>query len=157
MAFNTEERDLPGLWDGGVYNDARPVWYAGLCKMVPAMARNPETTQEFLAAMLLESGLDNLIVGNNAKNGASNPYLGIGWCQLDTGYHAVTVEAIHSIRNDPLFSLSYILNNEDLSFVGKHGLYFNKKRWHAWKPEKIDPLTGWSPLEAVREAWEKAV
>lgn len=150
-----EERDLPKIWDGG-FNPDRLDWYTRLVLDHGGIRGGRDVVAEFIAAMMLESGLDNLTVGNNARNGSDNPYLGIGWCQLDTGYHATSVVDVHAIRFDPQWSLDYIATNDDLCYQGPSRTWLNKQRWHAWEPERLDPPEGeWSPIEATLAAYDR--
>lgn len=159
------ERDLPPIWttekereehpEWGVYNTQRIEWYTSLTQSSGLILGGRSIIPEFIAAMIQESGLDNLEPGNNAKNGANNPYLGTGWCQLDTGYHVVSIDQMHILRADPLASLQYVAQHPDLTTHGRLHTEFNKQRWHAWELENIDPHEGWSPLEAAYTAWDK--
>lgn len=150
----TEERELPLLWSDAGFGTERLDWYTSLAgKILPF--NNRATVAEFIAAMMLESGLDNLTIGNNAKHGSNNPWLGIGWCQLDTGYHATTLEFVHALRDDPSESLRYIVGNADLCYQGASNIWFNKQRWHAWEPEKVDPAAGFNPFEKCLESWDR--
>lgn len=149
------EQAMSPLWAlSGAFIPERVDFYTRLV-VESTIGRNKAVVTEFIAAMMLESGLDNLIVGNNAVNGSNNAFLGIGWCQLDTGYHVADLDQMHTLRSDPLQSLLYILRTPDLCYVGKYNTYFNKKRWHAWDAQRIDPQQGWSPLEATMESYDR--
>lgn len=108
---------------------------------------------EFIAAMIGESNLNNRALGDANPD----PHFGVGWCQLDTGFHATTHERIIAIRADPLWSLMYVLDpaNGLVRHQGGRMTHFNKQRWHAWEPDQIDPVTGWSPLNAALEAYDR--
>ena len=151
--FTTEtERAENPTWK--LYNTERISWYTSLVVDSGLVRGGWRVIPEFVAAMIMESGLDNLTVGNNAKNGADNPWVGVGWCQLDTGYHVTDLEALHTLRADPHESLRYVTSTPDLCKHGKLQTYFNKQRWHAWEPEVIDPDDGWSPLQAAFNVWD---
>lgn len=152
------ERDLPPLWDPltGAFNDERVRWYTELTVSSGLFRGGRAVIPEFIAAMMWESQLDNLVVGNNAKNGADNVYLGIGWCQLDTGYHCKTMGTLHELRRDPGYAIEMIAETPDLCKHGKKRSYFNKQRWHAWEAETIDPEEGWNALEVALKVWDEA-
>ena len=151
-----EERALPPLWDDNGFNTERVEWYTALVVNHSHHWGGRDVIAEFIAVMMLEAGLDNLNLGNNAKNGSDNPYIGIGWCQLDTGYHASTVQMIHDLRNDPTIALDYIVATSDLAYVGTERVWLNESRWHAWNAERIDPTDGsWSPLATCLDAYDK--
>ena len=150
-----EERALPPLWESG-FNPERVDWYTSLVIDHPVNWGGREVVAEFIAAMMLESGLDNLTLGNNAKNGSDNPTIGISWCQLDTGYHAQPLELVHALRADPTEALDYITTTPDLSYIGTERVWLTTTRWHAWKAERIDPTDGsWSPLAATLAAYDR--
>lgn len=150
-----EERALPKMWPAsGGFDPTRIDWYIGITGNLLPYNRK-ETVAEFVAAMMLESGLDNLTIGNNARNGSDNPWLGIGWCQLDTGYHATSLEFVHELRQNPLASINYILETPDLCYVGYSNVWFNKQRWHAWDADRLDPQTGFNPYQKCLEAWDR--
>jgi len=155
-----EERALPPIWKDGNYSKDRIEWYARLILEDGRVLGGESVIAEFLAAMILESNLDNLIIGNNAKNGSNNAQLGIGWCQLDTGWHVADLDVMHDLRADPLLSLQYVLTNADLSHTTPNMTWFNKRRWNAWwdktadRPrwERLDPTGSWSPYLAALTA-----
>lgn len=151
-----EEREAHPEWEA--YNTDRIEWYTELVISSGLIKGGRSIIPEFIAAMIGESQLKNLALGNNALNGSNNPYIGIGWCQLDTGYHATSLEFVHMLRNDPLHSIVYIASTPDLCTHGELQSYFNKQRWHAWEPEVIDPgPEQWSPLKAAYAAWDKVI
>lgn len=150
------ERALPAIWTDSGYNDNRPRFYLDLVNRSGLVKGGADVICEFVAAMLLESGLDNLAIGNNAQNGSDNPQLGIGWCQLDTGYHVANLDALHLFRSTPEAPFFYVVGNDDLCYHGAFRTHFNKQRWHAWEKKRIDPKTGWNPLEAMHTAWVDA-
>jgi len=150
-----EERALPAIWVDGL-NTERIDWYTELVIDHPLHWGGREVVAEFIAAMLLESGLDNLTLGNNANNVGDTPHIGIGWCQLDTGYHATPLEYVHTLRADPTVSLDYIAATPDLAYIGTERIWLNSSRWHAWEPKRIDPTDGsWSPLKAALESYDR--
>ena len=150
-----EERNLPPIWDEG-FNPERLDFYTSLVVNDSKNWGGRDVIAEFVAAMMLESGLDNLTLGNNAKNGSDNPYIGIGWCQLDTGYHAQPLDFVHELRADPTAALDYIARTPDLAYIGTERIWLNESRWHAWKPERIDPTDGtWSPLAATLASYDR--
>lgn len=150
-----EERALPPIWRDGVKNEERIDWYTRLTIESEVIRGGIDVIPEFIAAMICESSLDNLLVGNNAKNGSDNVWLGISWCQLDTGWHVADLDTLHQFRGDPLAPLIYVANNDDLCDQGGIHTHFNEQRWHAWEPEIIDPAQGWNPLKAAHEAWDR--
>ena len=154
--MNLEEQRLPPVWANGVFSAARFDWYSALVVDSGLIFGGRDTVSEFVAAMCGESSLDNLAVGNNAKNGSTNPSLGIGWCQLDTAWHVKDLAHLHQLRSDPLESLQYVADPAN-GLVSHGGLrtYFNKQLWHAWEAENIDPTTGWSMLAQAEAAWER--
>jgi hypothetical protein len=157
-----EELNLPPLWGEEGFGTARVDWYVGITGNTFPF-NNRETVAEFVAAMMLEAGLNNMKLGNNALNGSDNPFIGVGWCQLDTGYHATSIDFMHELRQNPFRSLTYILETPDLVEVGGSKLWFNKKRWHAWadengkvKKDDIDPSDGsFNPLQKCMESWDR--
>ena len=158
MSIFADEQNLPPLWKDGFYNPARFDFYTKLVLNSGLVRGGREVVAEFIAAMCMESSLDNLIVGNNAKNGSSNASLGIGWCQLDTAYHIASLDWMHLIRLDPEISLIYVCDESNgLCSQGGIRTHFNRQFWHAWKPSKIDPTTGWSPLAEAEKAYDRAI
>jgi len=149
-----EERALPQIWDEG-FHPERIDWYTNLVVEAELIRGGVDVIPEFIAAMIMESGLDNLKIGNNAKHGNNNPWLGISWCQLDTGYHVADLEQLHTFRSDPILPLIYVATNPDLCDQGGTQTHFNEQRWHAWEPKTIDPQEEWNPLQAAHESWER--
>lgn len=154
-----EERALAPIWNNGVKSVERFDWYTRLIVDSGKVLGGRDTISEFVAAMARESSLDNLIVGNNAKNGSDNAGLGIGWCQLDTQWHVGGgLDGLHWLRSDPFISLAYVTDPANgLCKHGKLRTYFNKQRWHAWEPEIIDPKDGWSALAEAEAAYDRVV
>jgi hypothetical protein len=148
-----DERALPPIWEDGRFSSERIEWYTRLVVQSELIKGAEYVIPEFIAAMICESSLDNLTVGNNAKHGSGNEWLGISWLQLDTGYHVASLEALHTFRVDPMNPLVYVATQRDLCRHGKLSTHFNRLRWKAWTQEKIDPAEGWNPLEAAIKAW----
>jgi hypothetical protein len=158
MSTFSEERSLPRLWTAGSYNPARFNWYTKLVINSGLVRGGRSVIPEFIAAMCAESSLDNLIIGNNAKNGSNNTSLGIGWCQLDTAWHVKSLEEMHAFRDSALLVLKYVCNPaNELCSQGGAWTHFNRKFWYAWTPSKIDPLEGWSPLKEAGKAYDTLV
>jgi hypothetical protein len=154
------ERDLPPMWssaDG--YDPARAEWYTRQVLDSHLVHGDELVVPELIMAMICESRLDNLIIGNNAKNGSSNPYLGVSWMQLDTGYHVASIEMMHALRADPMVALRYVVQTPDLCTLDEHGMTaFNKGRWYGWDEDKFDDLKYLvviTPRQAAMDAWEK--
>lgn len=145
---HTAEVTLRPIFDQG-YHPERIDFYLRLC--VEAGVRGDDTILELVAAMIGESGLDNRKFGDSDM---MNPNFGVGWMQLDTGYHVKDLSSLIAFRADPLASLHYVLATPDLCKRGKLRDHFNEQRWHAWEAEVIDPTEGWSPLEAVTKRME---
>ena len=156
--FETE-RALPPIWDDGAHSPERIDWYTRLVVDFGAIKGGRAVIPEFIAAMILESSLDNLIIGNNARNGSTgaNAYsLGISWVQLDTNYHVKDLNFLHTLRSDPLWALGYVADPANgLCSQGGRWTHFKKQAWHAWEPTKIDPVDGWSPLQAALDAYDR--
>lgn len=153
-----EEAALPPIWYDGVKNTARFDWYTKLLVDWNLVRGGKAVVSEFVAAMALESSLDNLILGNNAKLGSDNVGVGVGWCQLDTGWHVqpASVEQFHLIRSDPFVSALYVCDPANgLCVQGGLRTHFKKERWHAWKPERLDPVEGWSVLKEAEAAYDR--
>lgn len=154
--FTTAEQRESGEWPEPFYPD-RIDWYTRLVVDSGVILGGRDVIPEFIAAMICESSLDNLNLGNNAKNGSDNPTIGVSWVQLDTGYHVGNLDLMHAYREDPLQPLLYVARTPDLCRHGRLRSHFTRRRWHAWTQEKIDPTDGWSPLAAALEAWDRVV
>jgi hypothetical protein len=148
---HAQEVALPAIFASG-FNPARIDWYTRLCVESERIRGGVEVIPEFVAAMIGESSLNNRALGDANPD----PHFGVGWCQLDTGYHATTHERIIAIRSDPLWSLTYITDpaNKMVRHEARR-TWFATQLWHAWEPARIDPVTGWSPLAAAYDAWER--
>lgn len=147
---HAQEVALPKIFDNG-FNYERINWYTTLVIEHGGVRGGASVIPEFIAAMIQEAGLNNRALGDQ------NPdiHFGVGWMQFDTQYYATTHGQIMAIRQDPLFSLGYALSTPDLCYQGGVATHFNKQRWNAWEPASIDPVTGWSPLKAALNAWDK--
>lgn len=158
MSVFDDERALPPIFAGGVKDTARFDFYTKLVVDSGLVKGGRDVVSELIAAMCAESSLDNLIVGNNAKHGSNNQSLGIGWMQLDTGWHVDSLDHLHFLRSDPLASLVYVCDPAN-GLVKQGGVrtHFNKQRWHAWEPETIDPVVGWSPLREAEAAYDRVL
>jgi hypothetical protein len=150
-----EERALPPIFGPDGYSPARIEWYTRLVIASEVVRGGVDVIPELIAAMIGESNLDNLAIGNNAAHGSDNVWLGVSWMQLDTGYHVADLETLHAFREDPLRPLVYVAGNADLCDQGGTSTHFNRQRWHAWDPETIDPDEGWNPLRAAHDAYER--
>lgn len=154
-----QEAAMPPIWLSGVHSPARIDWYTRLVIDSGLVRGGVLVIPELVAAMILESSLDNLIVGNNAKNGrpAGHPAfgsLGVSWVQLDTLYHVGTLAELHDYRSDPLVPLGYVTDPENgLCSQGGYATHFRREFWNAWRTDRLDPVDGWNPLRAAHEAW----
>ena len=142
---------MPAIWDDGFHPD-RIDWYTRLCIESEIIRGGVRVIPEFVAAMIAESALENRRFGDSNK---TSPHFGVGWMQYDTGYYANPLDTLIQIRADPLFSLTYLAGLPDLFRQGGQQSWFNKQRWHAWERHTIDPDSGWSPLAAALDAWER--
>jgi hypothetical protein len=157
-ATGIEERALPPIWRDGVKSTARFDWYTKLLVDWSLVRGGKPVVAEFIAAMALESSLDNLILGNNARNGSDNAGVGVGWCQLDTQWHVADLDKLHWLRSDPFASALYVTDPANgLCVQGGIRTHFNKTRWHAWDAARIDPVEGWSPLKEAEAAYDRVV
>jgi hypothetical protein len=159
------ERELPPLFNDGTYDPTRIRFYLEVVVAHPGIrgGDNPRAVYcEFVAAMIVEAGLNNLTLGNNAahRNVTSehaNTFVGVSWCQLDTGYHVADLDALHWLRADPRHPLDYIGLNDDLTYQGTDRTWFNTNRWHGWNPEDMDPTDKWSPWRATTAMWDQSL
>ncbi len=127
--------------------------------------RGRDAITQLVAIGAAESGLDNLAVGDNAKNNTPrgtfipnlvDPHtngpidvhfsLGLGWLQHDSGWMRADALVngvgftIEAIRQDPAYSIDLLVRRP--GFVLLQGLertYINFKAWATW-PEKSDPF-----------------
>jgi len=146
-----QEAALPPIFKGSVYSPARIEWYTRFVVESGLVRGGAAVIPELIAAMIAESALNNRALGD------ANPdiHFGVGWMQLDTGFHVPSLEALLAIRLDPLYTLTYVTTpSNGLITLGAAATHFKKSRWNAWKPEIIDPVSGWSPLQAALTAWE---
>lgn len=115
--------------------------------------RGRDAIVELVAIGAAESGLDNLAVGNNAKNGtppASAAYydLGIGWLQVDTYWLQRNIDAGHwpadkdwrTFRADAYQSIDYLVTVPGfVLYQGQDDTYIKYENWNVW-PAKSDPF-----------------
>ena len=148
---HAQEIALPAIFDGGFHSD-RIVWYTRLVVESGLVRGGASVIPELIAAMISESSLDNTIFGDANPD----PQFGVGWMQMDTGYHVHSLENLLAIRSDPLHSLVYATDPANgLCKQGGRATWFNKQAWHAWEPAIIDPPSGWSPLGAAIDAYNE--
>ena len=156
MGVNLTEALLPPVWSGGVKDTSRFDFYTRLVVESGLILGGKDTVSEIIAAMCGESSLDNLLVGNNARNGSNNTSLGISWMQLDTAWHVKDLTFMHALRSDPIVALRYVADPANgLCSHGGLRTYFNKQLWHAWEAENIDPVEGWSMLAEAEAAYDR--
>jgi hypothetical protein len=146
-----QEVALPLIFGGG-FHPERIDWYTRLTVESGLVKGGATRIPEFIAAMISESSLNNRALGD------SNPdiHFGVGWMQFDTQYHARSLDTIMAVRSDPLWSLQYA--TDPVNGLCRHGTFatdFKKNLWNAWRDETINPSTGWSPLGAAFDAWER--
>lgn len=146
-----EDAAMPGIFADGFHPD-RIDWYTRLVIEDGRVRGGVEVIPELIAAMIMESGLKNREFGDSDK---TNPNFGVGWMQHDTGYTIPDIATLVALRADPLNPLGHTLANPDLARQGGRRTWFNKQRWHAWEREIIDPTSGWSPLDAAHDAWDR--
>ena len=115
--------------------------------------RGRETITQLIAIGAAESGLDNLAIGNNAKNGTdpTHPayyYCGWGWLQFDEYWMAQnkTLNGVDynviELRKDPLYSLNLIMRTPGyVLFQGVDSTYIKWTLWSAY-PRKTDGFMG---------------
>ena len=123
-------------------------FYAGVV-LADKRIRGRETIATLLAIGAAESGLDNLAIGNNAKNGTpeTSPayfYCGWGWLQHDEYWllqdwivNKVVYDLI-ALRRDPAYSVDLLSRRPGLIlFQGGAQTYINFTRWATY-PKKSD-------------------
>lgn len=112
--------------------------------------RGRHSVATLVAIGAAESGLDNLAVGNNARNGSSDSPafydLGLGWLQHDT-YWLEQDRIVNGveydwrrIRSDPAYSLDLLVARPGMIvYQGQDCTYV---RWQSWMvyPKKSDPF-----------------
>lgn len=176
------DRELPPIWTSAEEREDHPDWdvlnldriefYTRLCHdhaLHWDAANSPNgirggfmTIPEFIAAMLMEAGLENLNIGENARHRFSGdwaqppdgpyfPTLGISWIQHDTSQF-VRIDRMHTIRRDPVEALDFAFTRGLIKNVGTYS-DFQKQLWHAWEEHIIDPAEGWNPKKACVDMW----
>lgn len=148
-----QETLLPQIFENG-FHPERIDWYTRL--VVESRLIKGDVIPEFIAAMIMESGLDN----RRFHDANPDPHFGLYWVALDsTGHMPLARADIIRFRADPLVPLQYVAATPDLAKHGGEQTWFNKARWNAWKQEIIDPVstTVWSPLKAARAAYARVL
>ena len=160
----TAERSLPPIWPSkadqekhgwAAYNEDRIEFYLRFCDSRRAFQDcQAGIVDEFAAAMIGESGLQNFMFGDAA------PSANFGFCfwQADTRLPGLTVEDIHLARTGPDGAIDLLFSKFERATAKENWLVdvrpgfveFNKERWHAWDPDVFAPREGWSPIKAVQ-------
>lgn len=149
-------------WPEAYYTE-RIEWYTRLTIGSGIVRGGCGIIPEFIAAMIWESGLDNIEPGNNARTGTpfDSPNwssLGTGWLQLDTNHNVRDLTHMHELRADPLAGLLYAADPANGLCEQRPGItLFRKQLWHAWEWDTIAPEEGWSAYTAAQDAYRKVV
>lgn len=122
--------------------------YTRLCINHP-LINGRNTIITLVAIGAAESGLNNMAIGENAKNGTaptSDFYhsLGLGWLQHDSGWLARDAEVnglkwtLEEIRREPSYSLDLLVRRPGfIKFQGVNNTYIDFSKWATW-PRKSD-------------------